>query len=54
MQDTANVFEIKRTATSNNLVYIQTAISKPHGTQKWKIYNRYPYTHQEKGIQTQH
>ena len=44
MQDIGNAFEIKRPAT---------AISKPHGNHKPKIYNR--YTHKkEKGIQTQH
>ena len=54
MQDTANVFEIERPVTSNNLVYIQTAVSKPLGNQKGKIYDRYTYRHKEKGIQTQH
>ena len=51
MQDTANVFEIKRTATSNNLVYIQTAISKPHGNQKSMIVTN---TQKRKRNPTQH
>ena len=41
MKDTGNPFEIKRPATSNNIVYIKTAIAKPHGNHKLKIYNRY-------------
>ena len=36
MQDTGNALEIKRPATENNLVYIQTAISKPQGKHKPK------------------
>ena len=35
------------------LVYIQTTISKPHGKHKQKVYNRYKYK-KEKTIQTQH
>ena len=53
MQNTGNAFEIKRPVTKNNLVHIQTAISKLHGNHKPKTYNR--YTHKkEKAIQTQH
>ena len=51
MQDIENAFEIKRPASKNSLVYIQTAILKPCG--KPKVYDR--YTHKkEKGIQRQH
>ena len=51
MQDIENAFEIKRPTTKNHLVYIQTAISKPHGNCKPKHYKR--YTHKkEKGNQT--
>ena len=42
---------MKRPATKKNLIYIQTAISKPHVNGKLKIYNR--YTHKkEKGNTT--
>ena len=44
MQDTGNALEINRPETQNDLVYIQTAVSKPHGNSEPKIYNR--YTHQ--------
>ena len=53
MQDIGNAFEIKRPVTLNNLVYIQTARSKPHGNCKPRIYNIYTHTN-EKGIQIQH
>ena len=48
MQDIGNAFEINRPAIENNLVYIQTAISKPHGNCKLKIYNRYTHTKKKK------
>ena len=32
---------MKTSATKNNLVNIKTAILKPHGSHKTKIYNRY-------------
>ena len=52
MQDIGKAFESKKPATLKNLVYIHTAISKPHGNCKRKTYNR--YTHKtEKSIQTQ-
>lgn len=51
MQEMGNMFEIKRSATYNNLVYIQTAISEPHGKCKPENYKR--YTHKrEKTTQT--
>ena len=31
MQDMGNAFPVKRLTTENNLVYIQTPISKPRG-----------------------
>ena len=52
-QDIGNAFEIKRSATKNNLVQLKTAISKPDGNHKPKIYNRYTYK-KEKAIQTHH
>ena len=51
MQDIGHEFKIKRTATEDNLLYIYnmyiywTAISKPHGNCKLKIYIRYTHTH---------
>ena len=42
MQEMGNAFEIKRPATQNSLVHIQTAISKLHGNCKPKNNNRYP------------
>ena len=50
MQDTRHTFEMKRPSTSNNLVYIHIAISKPYGNHKLK--NRYIY--KRKSIQTQY
>ena len=43
MQDTGDAFAIKGSTTSNNLVYIETPGSKPHGSHKLKIYNRYTH-----------
>ena len=50
MQDTRHTFEMKRPSTSNNLVYIHIAISKPYGNHKLK--NRYIY--KRKRVQTQY
>ena len=47
MEDIGNSFEIKRPATQSTLVYIQTALSKPHGNCKLKIYTRYTKTKKE-------
>ena len=54
MQDIGNVLEIRDQQLKTILyIYIQTAVSKPHGNCKPKIHNR--YTHKkEKGIKTQH
>ena len=41
MQNIENAFEIKRPPIENNLIYIQTAISKPHGNHKPKTYSKY-------------
>ena len=41
IQEIRTVFEIKRQATQDNLIYTQTVISKPHGKYKPKHYNIY-------------
>ena len=51
MQEMGTAFEIKRPATYNNLVHIQSAISKPQASYKPKIYNRYTY---KKETQSKH
>ena len=53
MQNFGNAFEIQRQPTENNLVYIQTALSKPHGNCKPKIFNKYKHK-KVKGIKNPH